>query len=95
MNATSTYHALLWHGGPTGYDDLTPSGTGMNAIGTFGKGSQQAGYYGTGAARACFWGGSVGSIVDLHPAGATQSLCYGMSGGNARWFLGWNGRFLG
>lgn len=84
-------HALLWAGSAASVVDLHPAGfTSSAAYGV--AGGQQGGYDITSVHinkkvgyvvrdHALLWAGTAASVVDLHPAGFTSSLAYGVGGG--------------
>jgi hypothetical protein len=85
-----TQRASLWNGTPDSWTDLHPgaalgvSSSGSVAYGA--GGNQQVGLVSalfgasTSAFHASLWTGSASSWVDLHPAGATESIAYATDG---------------
>jgi len=81
-SATSTIHAVLWHGTAASAVDLTPS-TVSSAYTTALGANSQVGCgtpVGQSVTHALLWHGTAASMVDLHPSGFTDSCARAAQG---------------
>lgn len=85
----TTSHAVVWSGTAGSAVDLHPAGyLNSTALGISDTGTNQAGYgtvpipetAGSVRLHALLWSGSAASVVDIHPAGFTDSQALGFSG---------------
>jgi hypothetical protein len=77
VNGTVSVRPVLWSSSAGIYVDLTPTGIGGGGIVYGIDATQQVGNMG---GHAALWSGTPDSFVDLHPAVATYSAAYGVSG---------------